>query len=189
MKPQVCHHFVTISWHHYYALWDVLWIVSFGDCSSLAADETFPHAGRKEKVMVPICTMQRWVTEHDGVRRSNISFSGNTPTTCQAAEKVQYLKGLVEGKVLFHKDGGVQNGAKTGTNHGQNTDYSAEEEELFRSITSEEMWFYLRKCQKLQSDTRMIKPTNMKHDPPLSRKINFTPPVMAACRCEQWQVN
>lgn len=110
MKPRVCHRLVTVSWHHYYALWDVLWIVSFGDCSSLAADETFPHAARKEKVMVPICTMQRWVTERDGVRRSNINFSANTPTTCQAAEKVQYLKGWVEGKVLFHRDGGVQNG-------------------------------------------------------------------------------
>lgn len=102
---------MTVSWHHHYALWDVLWIVSFGDRSSLAADVTFPHAGRKEKVMVAICTTQRWVTERDGGRRSNINFSGNTPTTCQAAEKVQYLKGLVEGKVLFHKDGGVQNGA------------------------------------------------------------------------------
>lgn len=53
---------------------------------SLAEDETsLPHTGEREKkVMVPIYRRQCWVTVCNRVNKSNINFSANTLTVCQA---------------------------------------------------------------------------------------------------------
>lgn len=49
--------------------------------------------------MVPICRKHCWVTVCNRVNKSNINFSGNTPTVCQATANFKYLNGL-EDKVL-----------------------------------------------------------------------------------------
>lgn len=84
-------YFLLSPWNHVSALQDASWIVgiSFGDCHqcNMAADEaSFAHA--RKKMMVPICRRHRWVTVCNGVSKSNINFSENTPTVCQTAEKL-----------------------------------------------------------------------------------------------------
>lgn len=61
--------------------------------------------GKKEKVMVPICSSQRWVTVCNGVNKSNINFSENTPTVCQAPENLNMLKDWCEVCVTRHAQG------------------------------------------------------------------------------------
>ena len=93
VKCQDCHRncFLVSLQHYVSALQGVSWIVgiSFGDRHLFKAWQQMRLLFLTlEEVMVLICRRQCWVTVCNGLRKSNINFSENTPTVCQTAEKL-----------------------------------------------------------------------------------------------------